>query len=234
MKVIAIIVALSAVALSKKLPDNFQICTHSDPKINECLKSAIQSALVQLRGGIAEIDAVPIDPMFIPNISVNRSQLAIGMANLRIFNMTNSVIESVKASITNKRFRALLVIKSAEVKVTMDFSLVGKLLFLNLNSGGKGEMLMKNAVIGISLNGGLTNDRQHYMLNTFAFKLNPESMTFYLDGLFGGQKAINDEVLKVLNENWNVLFKEIQLDLEDTLSNIFMDYSNNIFKYVPV
>jgi len=38
---------------------------------------------------------------------------------------------------------------------------------------------------------------------------------------------------KILNENWQQLWKELQPSLEETFAAVFLQYSNDIFSRVP-
>lgn len=52
-------------------PD-FKRCKLSSPQINDCLKDAIQHAVGRLRGGYRPLGIAPIDPLYIPSVTIGK------------------------------------------------------------------------------------------------------------------------------------------------------------------
>ncbi|KAK5638177.1 hypothetical protein RI129_012472 [Pyrocoelia pectoralis] len=235
MKVVLTIVSIVILGCaSKKLPASFKICDHFGPNVDVCLKEAIASALVQLKNGLPEVDAPSLSPLHISNITVHKFGNELSFLNVNIDNIWEMTITYLSSNLTRESFWMSFNMSGDHIGATMDYSMKGKLLFFTVNGGGKGELTMKNVVVQANLKGGVAEGGKHYKLDTFNIKLYPRLVTYNMENIVPGQKEISDQINDVLNETWTALWEEIQLDLEEILDEVFLNYTNNILKYVPV
>ena len=72
-------------------------------------------------------------------------------------------------------------------------------------------------------------------LNVTDFRLDIEPARLYMqfENLFNGDKALGSHMNNFLNENWQVIYKELKSSIGDTFGAIFKDISNRIYSRVP-
>lgn len=54
-------------------------------------------------------------------------------------------------------------------------------------------------------------------------------MYLYLENLFGGNKALGDNMNMFLNENWQIILQELKPAVKTTLTQIIGGIINNVF-----
>lgn len=58
-------------------------------------------------------------------------------------------------------------------------------------------------------------------------------MYLRLEGLFGGNKALSDNMNLFLNENWQIILQELKPGVRNTLTQIVSKIINEFFDKVP-
>ncbi|XP_031341413.1 uncharacterized protein LOC116169458 [Photinus pyralis] len=237
MKLFLVLLAFAHVSKGQKLPDDFKVCDHFASDINECLGVAFASALKQLKNGIPAINASPIDPYRLSNMTIVRKDHAIGFYDIDLYNFTTGKLDYIDTKITRDSFFAKMNISMPVITALADYTLKGKLFLFNIEAKGKGVLTMKNTEFTILMSGPVIKDAagaERFKLTTFESKIHPKSVTFNFGDLVPGQKMVTDQVNAVLTENWEILYKEVESELEKVSSEHLLDYSNNILQYVPV
>lgn len=64
--------------------------------------------------------------------------------------------------------------------------------------------------------------------------MSPKLIKFDLQNLFNGDKALADNVLKVLNENWEEVFGDVKSGYENAFSQIFTGIFSRLLDRVSV
>ncbi|KAK5641892.1 hypothetical protein RI129_010439 [Pyrocoelia pectoralis] len=233
---LGVLTVLIALTVSKRLPSNFKICDHFAPNLNECLYDAVLSALHQMKNGLREIDAPPLDPVIIPNATIEKGEFTINFNDIHVYNVTDAVIHKINATATTERFYATMFAGVEEILGVMNYNLKGKLLLFTIDGGGKAIIRFKNITFDMVLDGEVVekNGAPHYSLTSFSVKLDPKLITFDMQDIFRERKDLTEAFNIALNQNWDVFFGETQAEFEEILSQFFMQYANNVFKYVPV
>jgi hypothetical protein len=60
-------------------------------------------------------------------------------------------------------------------------------------------------------------------------QIKPSSIVFHFDNLFNGDKLLGDEINKMMNENWKLLYEDIEETLLGATTKIFINILNNFF-----
>lgn len=64
--------------------------------------------------------------------------------------------------------------------------------------------------------------------------MKPKLIKFELDSLFGNDKIISDRIMNTLNENWEIVYEDVQQDYSNVVQQIFTSLLNNFFSKVSV
>ncbi|XP_031334789.1 uncharacterized protein LOC116179248 isoform X2 [Photinus pyralis] len=189
-----------------------------------------------MKNGLPEIDAPPLDPLQISSAAVEKGGLHIHFFDIHVYNITDSLVHHVNATITSSRIHMTMLASAEEILTTMDYNIKGSLLVFTLNGGDKAVIRFKNVTFDLELDGDVVekNGEQRFRINTFTAKLDPALVTYDMQDIFQGQKELTDVFNRALNENWHVFFYETQPEFEEILSQFLVQYANNVFKYVPI
>jgi hypothetical protein len=66
------------------------------------------------------------------------------------------------------------------------------------------------------------------------FSWEPELLTLKFENLFGGDPALGENINKVINENWQVIFQDVGPSYSVALGQIFGAIANGFFGKVSV
>ncbi|KAK5638179.1 hypothetical protein RI129_012474 [Pyrocoelia pectoralis] len=248
--VLVILLVLALKSLSKDLPSSFMVCDHFGPNVNECLTKAINSALVQLRNGIPEIDVPSIEPLRSEsNITAAKGDVTFTLYNLTMHNVSNTIVTDLKSNITRESFWLTANFSAMDFTAISNYSIHGQLLFFHLDSEGKAVVNfseyrnigisthvtvfpLEETILRASMEGNVVNNR--FRLHKLVLKSYPKWITVDLENIIRGQKKLSDDVNKVINDSWDILFSEFEPELDAIVGAIWLEYANNLMSYVPV
>lgn len=64
--------------------------------------------------------------------------------------------------------------------------------------------------------------------------LRPDVVNFHFANLFNGDDRLGNEINRVINENWDVVFTDVRDGYEKSFGLIFKDLANRVFTRVPL
>lgn len=73
-----------------------------------------------------------------------------------------------------------------------------------------------------------------WRIQDYGLKLAVENATFNYENLFNGNKLLGDNMLKLMNDNWNLIADDIIPGLEETYGLVFKAIGNQLFLKVPI
>ncbi|XP_068629036.1 protein takeout-like [Battus philenor] len=220
-----------------KIPDYIQVCKRDQDTINECVRKSVEVLRPKLLEGIPEIDVPSLDPFYISEISPSSSSNTKGFQatgkDIMVSGAGNYSIKSVELDLEKQTFRARIRFPKLhfEGKYKVDIQ------FLLLPIRGEGtlsadaikctvdcllryKIVERNGVEYIEFT-DLDND-----INIRDYKIN-------LQGLFNGDKSLEEATNQALNENKAELIKAVKPFAEKSVSNIILDAANKITKNIP-
>lgn len=68
--------------------------------------------------------------------------------------------------------------------------------------------------------------------STKKFSLDPEKIEFNFENLFNGDKTLGDNINKVLNENWALVWSEVRESYEKAIGFICTALGNDFFSTI--
>lgn len=69
--------------------------------------------------------------------------------------------------------------------------------------------------------------------NKFKLAFDTTHLYLYLENLFGGNKALGDNMNMFLNENWQIILQELKPAVKTTLTQIIGGIMNSVFDKLP-
>ncbi|BET02424.1 Haemolymph juvenile hormone Hypothetical protein protein (JHBP) [Nesidiocoris tenuis] len=226
-------------AKAAKLPSTFRKCARDRPDFDDCLGGAVEDAVRNLLGsGIPKLGVLALEPLSITQLSIGRGKgpisLDLTFKNLKIHGITNVKIMDQKTNLKDMRLESRSLNK--QLVLTGDYEVDGKILLLPLNGKGK-ALITLDDVDGYSIITGVPKVKKgktYLDIKKYDYRFKPSKMTLNLENLFNGEKALSDNMNKILNANWEEVLNELKPSFEDALSEIFRDVTNRLFSKVPL
>ncbi|KAF3427238.1 hypothetical protein E2986_02260 [Frieseomelitta varia] len=78
------------------------------------------------------------------------------------------------------------------------------------------------------------NGETYLKIKKYSVTFRPDKVKLNFDNLFNGDKVIGTQLNTFMNENADLLFKELQGPYEETFSQVFTKLSNEVFSRVPM
>lgn len=220
-----------------KASDLFKICNRNDPQLNNCVKETIEQLRSQLKSGIPQLKMSSLDPMFIPKISIFQVSGPVSIdstfTNLYITGIANIDIKQVTADLDN--YRLDLQVAIPYLYTAADYTLNGRILVLPISGSGDSW----NNYTDVTATGSLighkeSRDGKEYMkLDQFKFSIEVAHADIRFNKLFNGNKELGDAMNKVLNTNWETVFKELKPVVDEAFTAILTDVARKVFDSFP-
>jgi hypothetical protein len=118
------------------------------------------------------------------------------------------------------------------IYVTGRYVVDGNLLLIPVKGDGefKGNFTECAGLVRIKGVHKKINGQTHFLVNKLDLKIKVKNGKIALDNLFGSQKTLGEIVSRVINENFDVLSKDLIPLIENSLSRIFKKTANKILE----
>ncbi|XP_015604816.1 uncharacterized protein LOC107272305 [Cephus cinctus] len=222
------------------IPSFLKICHRNDPNLNECIKHSVESLKPHLKVGIPSLHIPPCEPLHVPQVEIKQAAGPVSISstytNIRVRGATDFVLKSVKIDLDKDRVRLKLYVPRLEM--TSNYTMEGKILMLPITGKGLayGNYTDIDAVV--------TTQNEHYQdrktgkthsrVTDFYVDFDVGHASVQLENLFNGDETLADAMNLFLNDNWKTVAAEIKPALEDTVAELFKNFSNKIYSKYPL
>lgn len=236
-ELILTLLAINVTLGDKGLASQFNLCTRSDPKINECLKTAINNALPILKKGLPDYDMASIEPFRVPNWTISAVQplnFIQAYQNITLWNHISADIQEVQATVSEQKFAITLKFYISEGTHAADYNYQNAVFDgLDMSSMGKFRADVKDYSGTVSLDGEITKrgDVDYVLItNVTTFNVN-------IDYLHMSYITNEPEPGKLLTEHFNSNWYEIEKKTESRYIEMFSEgyknAANAVFARIP-
>lgn len=237
-----IVVMSLTMAIATDLPSNWKVCSRSLPaaQLTECLDAAVTDAVTSLAGGLKSLRILPVEPLAVDSVSIGGTQGSVTLKqeykNIKLHGLTKGIkIYNHHLDVDNG---CLLTSDSInpQIDFVADYKMEGKVLVLPVRGSGRSNITMYNLKSHNELfcEKYEKNGETYLKIKKYAVKFNPSRVTLQFDNLFDGDKILGQQLNNFMNENSQLLFKELQGPYEETFSQVFTKFSNEVFSRVPL
>ncbi|XP_053679416.1 protein takeout-like [Anopheles nili] len=232
--------SLSVVIEGKDLPASFEKCHRSNPKFDQCLRNAVNGAIRQMKNGLPEFGILPLEPLAVDALSIEQGEpsspitLRQHFTGVKLSHLTESTILKYRTDLKK------LIIKTEAITPKVQFlgnyTMDGRILLLPITGHGLANITLHRLKTHHELIGELVerNGEQYMQVRKYLVHFEPKQVTFEFGNLFNGDQRLSSTMHQVLNDNWEVVFRELRSSYEDTFGYIFKKISNQIFLKVPM
>lgn len=236
----SLVLATLAVAAAMDLPNSWRICDRSQPKeeYSKCIANSVRDAIVSLAGGMKSFKILPIEPLAVDSVKIGESQGSVTLSqeyrNIKLYGLTKDLevtnynIDWNKCLLSSDSF-------NPQVDFVADYKVNGKVLLLPVRGSGKSNITMYDLKShnDIFCEKYTKNGDTYLKIKKFVVKFNPARVALQFDNLFEGDNLLGEQMNRFINENSDLLFKELQAPYEETFGLVFAKVSNDIFNRVP-
>lgn len=76
------------------------------------------------------------------------------------------------------------------------------------------------------------NGKKHWKVESVTLSTEPQHVQFQFDNLFNGDKTLGDNINKVMNDNWKVVFEDLNPNYSEAFGTIGKSVFNNLLEKV--
>ncbi|CAG9791151.1 unnamed protein product [Diatraea saccharalis] len=218
--------------------EDFQRCRQKDPKLNDCLKSAVPDALRKMKLGVPSLSVPPMEPLHVSTINIDSGAgpvvITQNYKNIKLHGLTDTILTTYKADLSQYRLRTDSL--TPKMEFIADYVMKGRILVLPIQGKGIANITMLNLVVKHDIIGEpVSRDGQTFMhVREYRVRFHPQRVLLHFSNLFNGDRRLGDQMNIFLNENSELVFNELKEAYEKSLSSVFQDVSNKIFDKVPM
>ncbi|XP_044260355.1 protein takeout-like [Tribolium madens] len=228
-----------AVVQSVKLPPNFRKCNRNQPDLKQCVLEAAQHAVPQLTKPFPHLNIPNLEPLLIPELDIiknGQGKVAVNQyySNCLFYGFSSIKFDQFEFDFDKKTLEVKGVFP--EIKKNCHYKMDGKILLLPVKGEGPSTIVLKNVKTVCRLHyEEISNNGKTYLKFTKSdLDIEPDFVNFNFENLFNGDKALGDNINKVLNENWQDVYHDLKDDHIQVLNKILLNLMNNFFAKVSV
>ncbi|XP_003488074.1 protein takeout-like [Bombus impatiens] len=240
-KLLIVVMSLT-MAIATDLPSNWKVCSRSLPaeQLTKCLDTAVTDVVTSLGGGLKSLRILPIEPLSVDSVNIGGTQGSVTLKqeykNIKLYGLTKGIkLYNHHLDVDNG---CLLTSDSInpQVDFVADYKIEGKVLLLPVKGSGRSNITMYDLKSHneISCEKYEKNGETYLKIKKYGVKFSPARINLQFDNLFNGDKILGPQLNNFINENSELLFKELQGPYEETFSQVFTQLSNEVFSRVPL
>ncbi|XP_056633442.1 protein takeout-like [Diorhabda sublineata] len=236
--IVTFLSVVSQIASIAKLPSSFGRCSVKDPEMDKCLAKNVEDAIHLLKADTPELGLATLDPLDIPELVIGEGTGPVNVVqnfkNIKLHGLTSSSCLDAHFDSKNNILTARSI--TPELRLQGKYSMKGKVLLLPIYGDGDCNITLINTKINHTILGETVEKKGHTFFNIYNYTvtLRPEKMIYKFDNLFNGDRQLGEQVLNVLNDNWNEVFTDVRDGYEKSFGLIFHGLGNRVFSRVPL
>lgn len=244
MNAIAILAVVLAAVVSGvvalELPSSFKVCNRTlpDPEYYQCIANSARDAIVSMAGGLKSFKILPVEPLTMESVKIGGSQGSVSLKqeyrNIKLYGLTKGLvvknyhIDWDKCLLTSEAY-------NPRVDFVADYKLDGKILLLPVKGSGKSNITMYDLKTQNDIHCEKYEKKgvPYLRITKYNIKFTPDHVSIRFDNLFNGDSILGEQMNRFINENSDLLFKELQSPYEETFGIVFAKVANDFFSRVP-
>jgi hypothetical protein len=211
----------------KALPSYITKCNKTDTvNFESCLKNLVYSIRPRLAVGIPELRLPPIDPFFLPQLSLYQNsgngatKFKANFKNVTVHGSKDFTINHINIDFNNTKIDVNITLP--KIRLACDYEIDGKMLVVVVKGNGKLTGTFTDINARVVLTGHLTKKKNKKYINLdgydVSFKL--KSLRLHFSDLFNGNKDLTESTNAFINQNWREAMDEIRPIVNQTVGDI--------------
>ncbi|RZC36435.1 uncharacterized protein BDFB_009197 [Asbolus verrucosus] len=219
---------------------NFKKCDRQQPDLKKCVLEAAQDGVSQLTKPFPKLNLPSLDPIEVKEMLVTSAGRTKNFAvdqhykNCQVFGLNKGEIYKFEFDFEKRTLDAGATFP--EIVMNCDYSFKGQVLLVPINGEGRSSIRLRNSNSTGLLEYEEVKRRRRTYPKFVSIKLRskPELVSFNFENLFNGDKAMSDNANKMLNDNWQELYEDVEADYKKVVEEILLALLNNFFAKVSL
>ncbi|KAG4065115.1 hypothetical protein HA402_007512 [Bradysia odoriphaga] len=218
-------------------PTSIKKCKNEDKKclatvMNEIIKRAAST-------GVPEFGIKPLNPYPLPKVNIERGQ---GAVVLKILLKDTSLvgigcyeIDNINGFDRNPRDSVFeLSGRCDTITITGPYKMSGRFLLLPVSGQGMSNITFNKVTFTMKWQTEVQtrNDADYLKINSIDYNSTIKGLRMNMDNLFNN-KVLSDNMNAIFNENYELIFKEVQQPVEESFERILRDIIQPVFDKFP-
>ncbi|XP_077290331.1 uncharacterized protein LOC143914114 [Arctopsyche grandis] len=217
------------------IPNFIPPCSKSDPNLNECLVATINKVLNQFSHGISDLNVPKLDPVKLNRVSIEIPGLSVIFDNSTLTGLGDGRVSDYKLNFEKGTLKMDYL---GNVTMKGHYKINGRVLILPIVGDGDYTNTITNLrlIMKYSIKTVKQDDdgKDHWNLELVKRSYKVDKAQFDFKNLFGGNKVLADTTLLFLNQNWEIIMKEVSPPAIDQIVQICLDAVNKFYAKVPI
>lgn len=221
---------------SSQLPNGWLGCKRSDPNRDKCVTNGAQIALTSIaKSGLKKYGIFPAEPLRFTTLVIDQPT---GPVNIKL-NFTDLDVFGIKELKVNratwKGNSINLDLTSPKLIVVGDYAVNGNVLILPIVGQGRSNITIDKCNLEAELKlKEYTKDKTTFFeCEKILLKITGDRVFFMFENLFNGDKRLGDNMNKFLNENWQLIWMEVQPAIQNSIEQAIEKIANRMFSKLP-
>ncbi|CAI6366632.1 unnamed protein product [Macrosiphum euphorbiae] len=236
---LAVVASVTAAPTPKK-QIAFNLCKKSDPNLDRCLRSSIQSVIPDLAEGYPKLRIPALEPFELPSLEIEHGKgsskavsIDLKLKDVKIMGFTSAVVDALKVDVDNFKTSGKISF-TKPLEITGQYTVNGKVLVLPITGNGPCSIVLHEPVLELEEMSGTPfekNGKTFVQIKKVNVKVaSVKKLNVKLENLFNGNKQLGDSMNSILNQNWEVLLEELKPAFEEAIGAISQDIVNKVFQ----
>ncbi|XP_063926348.1 protein takeout-like [Zophobas morio] len=254
MKTFTALLTLTALASSVKLPQNFQKCARNRPDFKNCVFKAAQNGIPQLNKPYDELTLPNLEPLHLEEITIGGLDGPVTLQqkfkNCDLYGLSTLQVDQFVFDFDKNEIKISGMVP--EIRILGQYEVKGRVLLLPVDGRGDATIILSEFLLPelciLGMSDGFLEELK--IEDVLSFEQKKKKNGTYLSfrssrvGLEPGlvifdfrsavSKNLSDRFNPVLNENWKLVFEDVQRDYEELIDKIVLSLANSFFSKVSV
>ncbi|XP_014289105.1 circadian clock-controlled protein daywake [Halyomorpha halys] len=225
---------------AKRLPDYIPTCKRNDPNFDKCVVDAVEVVRPYLVKGIPKIRVPSLEPLHIPQLSINRDleniKVKANLKDLKVWGGNGFKINKFKSNLDKLSVEMSVTVPTAYV--TSDYEIDGRLLVVPLKGKGIFSGNFTNISADVKGTGELvTGKKGAKYVNIKSLRIKAkvgDQVVKFVNTDDNQQNAlITNTAANFVNQNRRQVLEIVTPIAEETGEALITQMANNLFKTIP-
>ncbi|RZC41970.1 takeout-like [Asbolus verrucosus] len=212
-----------------------QKCRQSDPDVKHCYINAIEQIKSHFDQGVPEFSIPPMNPLVVPEVSlVNGGSFKATFKDIKIYHLQELKVLDIDIDLNNNQARVKLLLP--KLRITSNYDITGKILFLQLNGNGSADGNLTNVSVDVELQGERYKKGGQEYIKFSSMEINEKlhQPVFRFEGLFRENPELTEQTNKVVNENIDEILDELRPAIHIAISEAVLGIIKPMFEKFSV
>ncbi|XP_050666302.1 circadian clock-controlled protein daywake-like [Leptidea sinapis] len=216
-----------------------KICERNSLEVNECLVDAVQDALKVMIDGNKELGVPPLDPFLQKELRVeynnNQIKAKMVMSDIYVIGLSTSTVRDVRLKADEDKFHLEIDMFTPKVIIKGQYEGGGSYNSLKLLATGEFNNTMTDLVYTWKVDGApeVIDGVTYIRVSSFYMRPDVGTMKTTLTNNNPDSKELTELGVRITNENWRLLYKEMLPFAQSNWNKIGTRICNKIFLKVP-